>query len=250
MEISEHIAALRREGDLLATTAAAAGLNAPIPTCPEWQMRDMLRHLGGVHKWAATIVGQRRTQPPGDKEESEMFTMWPDDATLVDSFREGHAELVRTLEAAEPDLVCWTFLSAPSPLAFWARRQAHETSIHRADAQSAGGAIAIFPQALAADGIDEILSGFASRPRGKLRADPPVSIQIHATDADRDWLVHVAPDRVEVRNEHGAADCSVHGRASDLYLLLWNRQGPDGLEVHGDATLLDLWRRLVQIRWS
>ena len=33
---------------------------------------------------------------------------------------------------------CFAFLPAPSPLAFWARRQAHETGIHRADVESAG----------------------------------------------------------------------------------------------------------------
>jgi uncharacterized protein (TIGR03083 family) len=250
MEISEHIAALRREGELLAASAAAADLDTPIPTCPEWRMRDLLRHVGDVHRWAATHVGQRRTQPRDEEEEAAMLGLWPDDDTLVDWFRAGHAALVHTLESAPPDLACWSFLPAPSPLAFWARRQAHETGMHRVDAESAGSAITAFSPAFAADGIDELLFGFVSRPGGKLHADPPRTIYLQATDAGREWLARIGPERVEVRGEHADGDCAVRGGASDLYLLLWNRRTTDDLDVRGDATLLDLWRQSVRIRWN
>jgi uncharacterized protein (TIGR03083 family) len=250
MEIAEHITALRREGGLLADAAAGSDLDAPIPTCPEWRLRDLLRHIGYVHRWAATYVRQHRTEPMDKKEEEALIENWPDDRAIVEWFREGHAALLHTLESAPPDLACWSFLPAPSPLAFWARRQAHETAIHRTDAESAGGTITAFPPPFAADGIDELLYGFVSRPRGQLRADPSQALQIHATDAARDWLVRIGPDRVEVRSERGEGDCAVYGCASDLYLLLWNRGTPDGLELRGDATLLDLWRQSVQIRWT
>ena len=251
MEIAEHIAALRHEGNLLAAAAAASDLDAPIPACPEWRLRDLLRHLGGVHRWATAHVAERRSRPMGDDEETAVMGQWPhaDDA-LVDWFRAGHAALVHTLETAEPDLACWAFLSAPSPLAFWARRQAHETGMHRADVESARGPITPFPTTFSADGIDELLYGFASRRGGRLRADPPRTMQLHATDAQRGWLMHIGPDGVTVSDEHTEGDCTVGGCASDLYLLLWNRRSADGLDVRGDATLLDLWRRSMQVRWS
>jgi len=250
MEIPDLVDALRDEGHLLAATAESVPLDAPISTCPEWQMRDLLRHLGHVHRWATAHVEQQRTEPMGEREEADLFATWPHDAGLIDWFRAGHGALVHTLETAAPDLDCWTFLPAPSPLAFWARRQAHETAIHRADAQSAGGDITAFPPAFAADGIDELLFGFASRPGGRLRADPPRALHLHAVDVAREWLVHIGSERVEVRGEPGSGDCTVRGSASDLYLLLWNRRAADGLAVQGDAGLLDLWRRSVQIRWS
>ena len=53
--------------------------------------------------------------------------------------RQGCADLVAALAAAPDDLECWTFLPAPSPRAMWARRQAHETAIHRVDAELAAG---------------------------------------------------------------------------------------------------------------
>ena len=40
------------------------------------------------------------------------------------------------------------------------------------------------------------------------------------------------------------------GAASDLYLLLWNRRGTDGLDVTGDERVLDLWRDKAQVNWG
>jgi uncharacterized protein (TIGR03083 family) len=250
MEIGEHIAAIRREGELLAAAANRTELSARIPSCPGWRMRTLVRHIGGVHRWAAAHVADRRLEPLSAYK-TRLVGRWPDDQVLVDWFRDGHAALVRTLEQADPDLKCWSFLPAPSPLAFWARRQAHETGIHRADAECASGDISSYDPAVAKDGIDELLLAFVPRPRTKLRADPSRSLRVQATDISGDWLVRVQPDKVDVSTDHAdKADCSVSGPAADLYLLLWNRRSADGLQVDGDRRLLDLWRASVQIRWS
>jgi uncharacterized protein (TIGR03083 family) len=251
LAVSDYIAALRREGEALATAADASGLDALVPTCPGWRMRDLVRHTSHVHRWATAHVGQRRVQPMDGAEEAALFGQWPDDPALTAWFRDGLAALAGTLEAADPNLACWSFLPAPSPLSFWARRQAHETAIHRADAQAAAGAIAGYTPDFAADGIDELLYGFVSRPRGRLRADPPRTLRIRASDREREWLVRVGPDRADVGDGRDAtADCTVLGASSDLYLMLWNRRSTDGLAVSGDETLLALWRASVQIRWS
>jgi uncharacterized protein (TIGR03083 family) len=250
MEVTEHVAAIRRDGALLAEAAAAAGWGAAVPPCPKWRVRDLVRHTGGVHRWAATYVREARSKPLEDDEADRVMAPPEDDGELLGWFREGSARLADTLAAAPPDLQCWSFLPAPTPLGFWARRQAHETAIHRADAQSAGGAITAYPPEHAADGLDELLLGFASRRKGRLRADPPRSFALHATDLGADWLVRVQPDRIEVAHQPGAADWSVSGSASDLYLLLWNRRGTEGLETHGDPQLLELWRASVRVRWS
>src|SRR2546425_8335746 len=130
MVFLEHVAALRREGELLGATAARTDLDTPIPTCPGWRMRDLIGHIGDVHRWAAAHVAERRADPI--RTVREVAGPLPEDAGLIDWFYEGHKLLVRTLETADPDVVCWSFLPAPSPVAFWARRQAHETRIRRA----------------------------------------------------------------------------------------------------------------------
>ena len=245
MEVAELIAALEHEGELMAKAAAAVAPDVMIPTCPEWTMRDLVVHLSQVHRWAAANVAR------ADGEMADPATATgpePNDGGLVEWFREGHASLVDTLEHADPDVQCWTFMTAPSPLAFWARRQCHETGMHRADAQSASGVISAFGQDVAADGIDELLASFITRPGGRLKSDPPRALLVHADDTKDDWLVRIA-DKVETARSAGPADCTVTGAASDLHLFLWNRAGVEGLAIDGDRSLLDAWRDSVTIRW-
>jgi uncharacterized protein (TIGR03083 family) len=247
MEVAGHIAALRREGELLGSAAHRGGLDAPVPTCPAWNLRDLVRHIGGIHRWAAAIVTRTRTGPFDPFVELEGH--WPADADLIDWFTEGHSSLVRALEQAPADLDAFAFLPAPSPLAFWARRQAHETGIHRADAEAASGSITPYPLDMAVDGIEELLFGFAARPGSKLVADPPRAVRLHATDADADWLIRIGQGGPKSSREPGDADCVVSAATSDLFLLLWNRRTADGLDVGGDATLLEAWRDNVQVQW-
>ncbi len=249
MKITEHIEALQREGLLLATAATGTELDTPIPTCPDWRMRDLIRHVGGVHRWATGYLEDRRTEW-WVVELDDIVGTWPADRDLIAWFREGHAKLVDTLTSAPPDLDCFMFMSAPSPLAMWARRQAHETAIHRVDAESPGRKITEFSPAFAADGVDELLSCFVTLPRRGPKVSRPRSIHVHATDTGDDWYLQVSPETVVTSRRSGAADCTITAAAGDLYLLLWNRRSDAGIGVEGDRDLLALWREGVQIRWS
>ena len=138
-DVRGYIAALGREGELLAAVAERAGMGAAVPSCPGWAVRDLLKHTGYVHRWATGFVADGLGRPSDGASEAEILSQGPGDAELPGWFRDGHAALVRALSEAPPDLDCWAFLAAPSPLAFWARRQAHETAIHRVDAEQAAG---------------------------------------------------------------------------------------------------------------
>jgi uncharacterized protein (TIGR03083 family) len=246
MEIAEHIEVLRHEGELLSQAAADAGLTSEVATCPGWQVRDLLGHTGRVHRWATFYVTTGSREPRIDAATAASFAA-PDDRHLVDWFRTGHAALVIALAAADPDLACFTFLPAPSPLAFWARRQAHETAIHRVDAESTGTAHTTFASPFAADGIDELLTGILSRPGGTLVADPPVSLAVAATDIDAAWTVRIEPDHIQVLAGRNLADLTVTGPADDLYLLLWNRGDTRHCDVRGSIDVLDLWNARARI---
>lgn len=266
MELQAHIEALEREGALLAAAAGRRGLAAPVPACSGWQVRDLLRHLGYVHRWAAGYVGQARRTMVKEPAETEILRAGPADQKLLAWFRDGLADLAGVLRSADPGLICWTFLDAASPLAFWARRQAHETAIHRADTEGAGGEVVVspgaaiatvtvvtpFPADFAADGIDELLTGFA--PRARFRAGAAAggsvpSLLVRAADTGDEWLTGIGP-RITARRGPGAAQCVVAGPASDLYLMLWNRP-PDltRVTVSGDGSVLDLWQARVRVTW-
>ncbi|MGW7088290.1 maleylpyruvate isomerase family mycothiol-dependent enzyme [Streptomyces sp. NPDC054871] len=238
MEISEHLEVLDAEGKLLARAADAAGTGAKVATCPGWVVRDLLRHTGAVHRWAGAFVAEEHASPRPLGDPPEL-----DGAALVDWYRQAHADLVATLRAAAPDVRCWAFLPAPSPLAFWARRQANETTIHRVDAESArGGAPSPIGTEFAADGIDELLRGFHARSRSRVRTPEPRVLRVRATDADADaaWTVRLSqePPATE-RGDDGPADCEVSGPAERLYLALWNRAPFP--HVSGDTALSALW---------
>lgn len=236
------VGTLRGDGELLADAAAGAGLDAPVPACPDWRVRDLVRHTGAVHRWATRHVAEAL---PSYADFEPFEEAAPGDGGLLDWYRDGHIRLVDALTAAPADLACWSFLPAPSPLEFWCRRQAHETAVHRVDAQAALG---IGPSpvdpAFAADGVDELLGGFHARRSSKVRTEQPRTLRVRADDVPGDWLVHLSsePPRVE-RSVGGAADCEVHAPAVDLYLTLWNRGSYDRLSVSGDAALLELWQR-------
>jgi uncharacterized protein (TIGR03083 family) len=248
VDFDGRLAVLRVEGERLADAASRAGFDAPVPTCPGWSVRDLVRHIGGIHRWAATMVREARPKPFDPYPELEKA--WPADAELLAWFRAGHIELVRVLEAAPADLDCFSVLRIDPPRDAWARRQAHETGMHRVDAESASGSITAFAADQAVDGIEEMLFGFATRPGSRLTCDPPRSISLSTTDARSEWTVHIAAEgpRAE-RGTTAAADCRVSATASNLFLLLWNRIGVHAVQVEGDPSVLDLWRDTVQVRW-
>jgi uncharacterized protein (TIGR03083 family) len=253
MEIAEHIDEVRRQGDLLADAAEHAGLAASIPPCPSWQVKDLLRHTGYVHRWAARHITECPDTVIDGPEEAEILRGGAPDPDLLAWFRDGHAALVQTLSTADPGLQCATFIDAPSPLAFWARRQAHETAIHRADADSALGNRPEYAPDFAADGIDELIMGFGQRRKYRPQAEADGSMQVRATDTGHAWNVTAEGGRIHARREHdGPASCTVTGPASGVYLFLWNRDdaAQAGVTITGDAGFLDLWQSSVRVRWE
>jgi len=62
MDVATHIEALRMEGDHMAAAIRAADPGAPVPPCPDWVVRDLVRHVGGVHRWATGYVAEARTE--------------------------------------------------------------------------------------------------------------------------------------------------------------------------------------------
>lgn len=255
MEISQHIDAIDRDGELMAAAAERAGLGAPVPGCAPWQVRDLLKHQGYVHRWAASYVAEQHAERMPRLSEPDLLTAGPADADLLAWFRAGHRALTGTLRAADPGLRCWSFLPAPSPLAFWARRQAHETAMHRVDAeQAAGTRRPQVPADFAADGVDELIMGFAARGTGNPQPGQP-TLQVAATDAAGTWLIGLTPDgarTASVRRGEGAADCLVTGPAAGLYLLLWHRgtAGPLPVATSGDGGLFARWLDGLHVTWG
>ena len=253
MEIGEHIDILDEEGRRFLDAATAAGLGAAVPRCPGWTVTDLMRHLGAVHRWAAKVVTERVATPDEgwalyDAEQSNA-----PHAGVVAWFAEGHAALVDALRKGSPADDYWRFSrKAPSSLAFWARRQAHETAIHRVDADDAGRAAgAPFAPRFGADGIDELLEVFASRRRDPI--EPVQTFLAVAEDLSRRWHITLGAAGVVAVSEPdavpGGADMSMSGSADALYRLFWNRLDETSAQIRiaGDPTPLRTWQATVAV---
>jgi uncharacterized protein (TIGR03083 family) len=150
MEFDEYLEALRREGEVLAL-AAARGLEAAVPSCPGWTVADVVAHTGTVHRNRGRIVVERLMEDPDEEETGDPATV------TVDWYRAGLGSLVEALEASGPGTRVWTWHPPDQSAGFWARRMAHETLIHRIDAELAHGAVTPIDAGLAADGVEEVL---------------------------------------------------------------------------------------------
>ena len=213
-----------------------------------------MTHVGGVHRWAATIVARGLTANPGD--DSEFFAGPPDPDRVLPWFAEGSRVLVRALRDAPDDLRAFVFLkNAPPAKLFWTRREAHETTIHRVDAQAArlgrmpSTAEAGIPTELALDGLDELLTGFVPRRSSRLRTDEPFRTVIAPIDSTRPGPSSVSDDPpVVTEGAELGAQSRITGTASALYLGLWNRG--DDIAEKGTVDLLGHWRDQVRVSWS
>ncbi|WP_370865251.1 maleylpyruvate isomerase family mycothiol-dependent enzyme [Nocardioides agariphilus] len=250
LTIDQHLGALRDAVSAFARHADRAGLDVPVPTCPEWTVRRLIGHQGMVHRWAtANLRGQSieidATERAGRRASSP-----------VDWLRDGALHLVAAITDAPDDVHTIVFLNdAPAPREFWARRQCHETTIHAVDALSAelgryprSGDTWIDP-AVAVDGIDELLRGFMTRNKSRLRSEEPITIGVLADEAPSGWLVEVSPAPAVVtlgaRDEVAErADVRLSGPAVAVYLTLWNRS--DELDLDDPAR--EPWRA-AGIQW-
>ncbi len=241
MESASYLTVLAEEGTALAD-AASSHLDRPVPGCPDWDLAQLVAHVGGVHHWVRQVVaaGGERVSPrgaPSPPEDSTQLLAW---------YRTGLADLVTSL-SVDPDTRAWTFpASAPDTVGWWRRRQALETTVHRWDAQAGatGGAADPVAAELAADGVDELLTDFLPR----ILAAQPVdqltgTLHLHATDTPGEWWLDFDAEELATRREHAKADTALRGPASGLFLWLWNRQTPEaaGLEVFGRAETVAAW---------
>jgi len=242
-----YCAGAEAEIALMAVAVSGADLSGTVPTCPGWTMGRLVAHIGVVHRWATQIVATRATAPVDRR---DLDTGFPDeDSGWAAWLAAGAAPLTAALRSAGPDAPVWTWGSAGRS-GWWARRMLHETTVHRADAETALGAVPAVDPAVAADGIDEFLANlpFARRPREHLGSLPAgESLHLHATDSDGEWLIRFpGPDGgIEWSRGHAKASAAVRGPVSVLLLFTYGRvPGSDPrLTVFGEQSLLDAWQQ-------
>lgn len=238
----------------------AGNLNAPVPTCPGWEMADLARHVGEVyvHKTIAMREGaEPSTWPPEGLADEEPLT-------LLDR---SYSDLVAEFAAREPEDQAGTWYGPDQTVGFWIRRMAQETVIHRIDAElAAGQPVAPVPDDLAVDGVDELLKVFLAY---SVATWPDYFTEILASSpghgyslqtAGTGWTVRTALGAVSVedgaedgagsQSGAGAAEVEVSGPPEAMLRWVWNRElpgEPSEVAVKGSTEAVELLRRSVVV---
>lgn len=231
--------------------AAAPGLDAQVPTCPEWTLFDLVRHLGeGRQAWAATVAaGPAATSkaapqgPPVPRERAAQV------AWLAASTK----QLLDALRESGPDRGCWTWWGtsqSPQTCGAVARHQLYEIALHTYDAQLTIGAPQSLPQEVALDGVDEFLSTCVATTSAWPHA--PATVDYHATEG-RSWSLRLSAEGAQAArlpapgaasaSASGAApgtpDASARGTAHELLMTMYGRLPVDVPELGGDRRVFD-----------
>lgn len=232
----------------LTAQVRGADLTAPVPSCPGWNLGQLLRHVGGDHRWAEEIVRTRAAGPIPDDLVNDLIAYADEDAsTLVPWLVEGAALLSSALRAAGADAVAWNpSADRSAPVAFWARRMTYETAVHRADAALTAGTQFALDSDLATDAVQEWLEfstfpeAFEPRPDLPDLLGPARTLHFDATDAG-EWLVDLTGERPTWGPGADRATAVARGPVTDLLLYFYKRP-TTAVETKGDTALLDLWR--------
>ncbi|MEW2257058.1 maleylpyruvate isomerase family mycothiol-dependent enzyme [Streptomyces sp. NPDC047869] len=239
---------------LRAVVASGADLAATVPTCPEWSLEDLVRHMGGALRWVDTLVRARAQE--NIPVEQVPFGAGPQergDAAALDKWFAETGELaVAALREAGAGTPVWTWAGSLDS-GFWARRMAHEITVHRADATLAAGLPYEVAPDIAADALDEwlLLVEWVQRneahPAAAELRGPGRSIHLHATDTDpalnAEWIVELGEEGVGWRRGHEKATVALRGPLTSVLLAFYRRLPLDapGLEVLGERAVLEFW---------
>jgi len=241
-----------RQAGLLVSVLEGANMAVPVPSCPGWDAGQLVRHLGGAHRWATAVVATRATEPVKQGFGEFSAPAGDDPAVLGPWLAQGAAELAAALREAGPGAPVWTPVPGGSTN-FYARRFTCETLIHRADANLALGADFTADTDVALDAIDEWMElgslpmHLEAHPSTRELLGPGRTLHFHATDtapeSSAEWVVDLTGDAVAWRRAHEKAAVAVRAPLTDLLLIIYKRRPVrgEGTEIFGDEQLLDFW---------
>lgn len=231
----------------MAASVRATQLDAQVPSCPDWNVAELVEHTGRVHRWAARMV---RDRAPERLDPRSFDLELPDDRTDSTAYGDWLARGAELLAAAfavtDPDTEMWAW-GADHHARFWSRRMLHETAVHRVDADLARGIEPAVDGALAADGIGELLDNIPTaryfRPRVAELRGAGESIGLQSTDRDEAWHIRLEPDGFVWEPVATGATVTVSAPTSTLYLVLFGRRPATDprVDVAGDGALLEHW---------
>jgi uncharacterized protein (TIGR03083 family) len=224
----------QRFGDVLAATAS----DARCPTCPEWNVADLLWHLTSVHYfWAGVLSRNVRTEADIAAVEQSKPARPSATDELLALREQATAALCSQLESLDDAEPCWSWWPPDQTVGFTRRMQTYEATMHRVDAELAAGLpVGPIGADVAAGAVDHAVDVMWGWPPDAASYEARAVVEFVASDADQRWLVEVGTASGSpraVRATVGKQTATVTAPVVDLALWAWTRGG--SVEIAGDA---------------
>jgi uncharacterized protein (TIGR03083 family) len=215
---------LAAESRRLSDTVGSLDLEARVPSCPEWSVRDLAHHIGEVQwYWAENVRAQNADERSGGD-----LTDLPQDNDLLAWMGWCTYSLLSALRETGPDAPCWAWWPSPHTSGAVGRHQAQEAAVHRWDAEGVAGRSTPLPASLASDGVPEFVEIMIGSDLSVL----PGSVTLTAVDTGASWRVAGA------NAESSKRESELRAAASDLVLMLYRRLPVPDAAVEGDPMLV------------
>jgi uncharacterized protein (TIGR03083 family) len=202
-------------------------------------MDVLVRHVAEVYEHKITCTLLQRAPDPWPPE-------WPADRDPVEWFTDAQGRLLEMFERSEPTTPSATWWPPDQTVGFWARRMAHETAVHRVDAELAVGTPTPVDAELAVDGVDEILVIMLAGDWSEEPNDAATGQRVAVATDGGAWSVTLDRESVTVGPDAHDVDARLEGEPSDVLLWLWGRAPDERVTRSGDTDAIRLLRsRLV-----
>jgi uncharacterized protein (TIGR03083 family) len=204
-------------------------------------VRDLVRHIAEVYEHKIECTRLNRAPDPWPP-------AWPSDRDPIEWLDDAHGRLQEMFERSEPSTPSATWWPPDQTVGFWARRMAHETAVHRVDAELATGVAdpTVDPD-LAVDGIDEILDLMLAGDWSEEPHDASTGQRVAVATAGGTRLITLEPESVAVSREVDRADARIEGDPSSVLLWLWGRVPDERIERSGDLDAIRVLRSRLAI---
>ncbi|MFJ9867643.1 maleylpyruvate isomerase family mycothiol-dependent enzyme [Streptomyces sp. NPDC101165] len=226
----------------------------PVPSCPDWTVADLTRHVGSLQRWFSALLTRLVQEQPRSR---EVELGLPDSAHEYPRWvASGIPRVAAVLRATDPQAPMWAW-GEDRHARFWARRMLFETLVHRVDAERSVGQESPIDPVLAADGIDEFLVNLPDAHLfvpavARLKGDGETIVFQCATpdkSLGEKWRMRLDADgfRLQPRTADGEPSgertTTVRARAADLLLLVYGRRSyrEAAFDVTGESATLDRW---------
>lgn len=219
-----------------------------VPSCPGWSTNDLAKHMAQVYLAQAFVV------ETGDKAQAkEHLAPYPRTDDVLEFMGWGFAAISKALDVSRPERKTWSWHHSDTTVDFWFRRMAHETVIHRIDAQLASGALTTIPEDLALDGVDEVLDFLPLL--GSWEGAPNlafgiVSISTLGSKRAVHWDIEFTADYATVSKAeivNPLARLTILGTPEAMDLYLWGRINSSDSRITVIGKGEDTFKQLMQV---